>query len=85
VILKSRAGGILLTLLHLFNEPWAIEGCKIQMWMKQVMTYLRHHVFERFHNFGALAFLVIGKDTSDDNHSSQYNAQEQLKHSSQQS
>jgi hypothetical protein len=53
--------------------------------MKQVMTYLRHHVFERFHNFGALAFLIIGKDTSDDNHSSQYNAQEQLKHSSQQS
>jgi hypothetical protein len=29
--------------------------------------------------------LIIGKDTSDDNHSSQYNAQEQLKHPSQQS
>jgi hypothetical protein len=39
------------------------------------MTYLRHHVFERFHDFGALALLIIGEDTSDDNHSSQYNTQ----------
>jgi hypothetical protein len=62
-----------------------MEVCETQMWKKKVMTYLRHHVFERFHNFGALAFLIIGKYTSDDNHSSQYNAQEQLKHSSQQS
>jgi hypothetical protein len=48
-------------------------------------TYLRHHVFERFHNFGALALLIIGKDTSDNNHSSQYDTQVQLKHPSQRS
>lgn len=48
-------------------------------------TYLRHHVFERFHNFGALALLIIGKDTSNNNHSSQYNTQVQLKHQSQRS
>ena len=47
---------------------------------KSNTTYLRHHVFERFHNFGALALLIIGKDTSDNNHSSQYDTQVQLKH-----
>lgn len=40
--------------------------------------HLRDHVLERFHDTGALAFLVIWEDACDDHDSCEHNAQVQL-------
>ena len=45
------------------------EACKL---------YLRHHVFERFHDFGAFRLLIVGEDASNEHHRGEHYAQVQL-------
>lgn len=42
-------------------------------------SYLRHHVLKRFHDLGALGLLIIWEAASDEDHSSEYDTQVQLK------